>query len=84
LEQRLRRQRARLARVNHHSGTEAVVEAFLHTQHPLIIGLVSQLIGSTDRSQVEAFIRRAWTVGHNILGGASEQNSVVPPLKGGK
>ena len=80
----MRRQRARLISVHRPSRPEAVVEAFVHAKHPLIIGLVAQLIGSTDRDDIEAFIKRAWTVGHNILGRGLEnhaQNTLGSPRK---
>ena len=50
----------------------------IDARHPLIIGLVAQLIGSTDRKNIEAFIQRAWTVGHNILGGGLESHIHKP------
>jgi hypothetical protein len=74
---------ASLLSANRPSRPEAVVEAFVRPKHPLKMGLVAQRIGSTDRDGIEAFIQRAWTVGHNILGGGLENhthNTLVSPM----
>jgi hypothetical protein len=43
-------------------------EAAWHQPDPLLIGLLSQLVGSCDRQEIEAVCRRLTAKGYEIVG----------------
>jgi len=48
-------------------GASVISEADIRAEHPVIIGLISMLIGSDDISRVEATYRQLWIQGKRII-----------------
>jgi len=57
----------RLASVKAGRPPEAAFDAVITAKHPLIYGLISMLIDSLDKNDIEAAMRRLWTRGQEIL-----------------
>jgi len=58
---------SRLASVKAGRPPEAAFDAVITAKHPLIYGLISMLIDSLDKNDIEAAMRRLWTRGQEIL-----------------
>ena len=64
-------------KVNGRRSSEAVIEAVLTLKHPLIYGLVSMWLGSHDKNDIEAVIRRLLATGRDILNPPTVTNSAA-------